>query len=283
LEDVYMALIPPTFLDAVVAIGTPDKQGKPVWIASGFLYGRFTGEEVEGKKAYEIFLVTNRHVLEGKTNIFLRFNPIEGQQAKEYLLDTSMPDGSPAWQAHENSDIDISLAQINGQQLQREGIQFSFFQSDHHCAGRDKLMKLGVTEGDYAYVLGFPMGLIGEGRNFVIVRNGVIARIRDTLARESNEFLLDAFIFPGNSGGPVVLKPEIIAIGGTRSQSAAYLIGVVTGYLPYRDVAISQQTYQPRIIFEENSGLAAVHPIDFIEEIISKLKRGAKPEGPIPA
>jgi hypothetical protein len=37
---------------------------------------------------------------------------------------------------------------------------------------------------------------------------------------------------------------------------------VVSGYVPYQDVAISVQTNRPRVIFEENSGMAAVIPID---------------------
>ena len=29
-------------------------------------------------------------------------------------------------------------------------------------------MKLGLTEGDFSYVLGFPMGIVGHHRNTVI-------------------------------------------------------------------------------------------------------------------
>ena len=43
----------------------------------------------------------------------------------------------------------------------------------------------------------------------------------------NKEFLVDAFVFPGNSGGPVVSKPEALAITGTKSQDYAYLIGIV--------------------------------------------------------
>jgi hypothetical protein len=101
------------------------------------------------------------------------------------------------------------------------------------------------------------------------VRSGTLARVRDLLARTSKIFLVDAFVFPGNSGGPVILKPEAIAIEGTKAQIAPYLIGIVQAYVPYQDVAVSLQTGRPRVIFEENAGLAAVHPVDFIEETIA--------------
>jgi len=110
--------------------------------------------------------------------------------------------------------------------------------------------------------------MIGEKRNFVIVKQGVIARIRDTLAGHTKEFLVDASIFPGNSGGPVVSRPEMIAIQGTKANGNASLLGVVSSYVPYQDVAISMQTKRPRIIFEENSGLASIVPVDYLLEII---------------
>src|ERR1019366_8874960 len=59
--------------------------------------------------------------------------------------------------------------------------------------------------------LGFPLQLVGGERNYVIVRHGTIARIGDMLAGTNKNFLVDTFIFPGNSGGPVILKPEMMA------------------------------------------------------------------------
>jgi hypothetical protein len=38
------------------------------------------------------------------------------------------------------------------------------------------------------------------------------------------------------------MAASAIAISGTKSQISACLIGVVRGYVPYNDVAISQQT-----------------------------------------
>jgi hypothetical protein len=265
-----MALIPPVFLDCVVAIGLEHKESEAVWVASGFLYGDSIGKAQDGRPGYQVYLVTNRHVLEGNAQIHLRFNPVEDQAARQYIIDILDSDGKPKWMAHQNHGIDLAIVPVNAQRLQAEGIRFSCFYSDRDCANTRKMTELGITEGDFVYVLGFPMGLIGGKRNFVIARGGIIARVRDTLAHFSDEFLIDTFIFPGNSGGPVISKPELLSIRGTKSQSAAYLIGVVTGYIPYKEVAISQQTREPRVIFEENSGLAAVHPIDSVEGILER-------------
>lgn len=68
-----------------------------------------------------------------------------------------------------------------------------------------------------------------------------------------------------------------MAITGTTSHGAAELIGMVASYRPYSKVAVSLQTHQPRIVFQENSGLADVLPIDFVNETI-KAYQLAHPE-----
>ena len=264
-----MALIPTSFVDSVVAIGLGASPNERKWVASGFLYGHFV--KAEGKqKQYLVYLVTNRHVLEGQREVYVRCNPVEEEKARDYSLTLLDESNSPLWLASPDPEKDVAVIAINIQKLKQEGMRISYFRSDVHVASIDKLRELEITEGDFAYVLGFPMGLLGGERNFVIARSGAIARIRDTLARQNKEFLVDAFVFPGNSGGPVVSKPEALAITGTKSQSSAYLIGIVKSYVPYKDIAVSTQTHTPRVVFEENSGLAAVHPVDFIEEVIQQ-------------
>jgi S1-C subfamily serine protease len=257
-----MALIPPFFLDCVVAIGfvTEDEVR---YAATGFLVGHLVADapEVQNRK-YRLYLVTNRHVFKGHNVAKLRFNPSGSLPAKIYDLPLVDVDGKPQYQGYPDESVDVAVQSINVELLQKDGIQFSFFASDLHILPFTKAVDEGLSEGDSVFVLGFPLGQVGKERNYVIVRQGTIARVRDALAGSSPDFLLDASIFPGNSGGPVVTRPEAMAITGTKSLSKAWLIGVVSGYVPYQDVAISVQTNRPRVIFEENSGMAAVIPID---------------------
>ena len=134
-----MALVPPFYLDCVVAIGF--QMGDEVqYGATGFLLGNLRDDASIGKeKHYRVYLATNRHVLEGKTSGLLRFN-----------------------------------------------------------------------------TFGFPMGQVGKERNYTIVRHGSLARVRDAIVGSSESFLVDTLIFPGNSGGPVVIRPEALAVGGTK-------------------------------------------------------------------
>ena len=277
-----MALIPPYFADCVVAIGVdPLNDDERRWVASGFLYGDYVRDNEDGTKKYKVYLATNRHVFENLPNAYLRFNPISNEPAREYPLSLLDKNGAKLWFPHPKAEVDVAVIPINIKLLREHAMQVSYFQSVNNVANVDKLNELGVTEGDFVYALGFPMGIVGGERSTVIVRSGSIARIRDALVRANQEYLIDAFIFPGNSGGPVVSKPEAFAIQGTKSQNAAYLIGIIKSYVSYQDVAVSSQSKRPRIIFEENSGLATVHPIDFVQEAIKghvKLVEGNKKE-----
>ncbi len=262
-----MALLPPMYLDCVVAMGTKGKDGEIAWDATGFFYGHKVSGPRAKTKRYAIVIATNRHVFDDEERIYIRCNPIVGRKAQEFSVELLDQDGNRNWTSHENRDIDVAVLPIDASALKRAGTQFAIFTNDVDTANIRKLKDLGILEGDSVYILGFPMRIVGERRNTVLVRGGTIARIRDVLSKDNDEMLVDALLFPGNSGGPVVSKPQITKVEGTKSQDAAYLIGIVKSYVPYRDVAISVQTSRPRVIFEENSGLAAVYPIDFVQEI----------------
>jgi len=276
-----MALIPPFFLDCVVAIGFTQPNGAVQYQATGFLLGRNMGTKDErGDNLYRIFLVTNRHVFEEQKQAKVRFNPAADGPARVYDLNLVDASGAPSWKRHQDTKVDIAVQSINVGLLDKHKIKYNFFAEDQHVLDSKKAVKLGLAEGDGIFVLGFPMGIVGEERNYVIVRQGAIARSRDAFAGKTRDLLIDAPIFPGNSGGPVVSRPEMTSIQGTKSISSAYLIGVVSRYVPYKDVAISQQTKRPRIIFEENSGLAIVVPIDRALEATQELMESAKPQAP---
>jgi S1-C subfamily serine protease len=245
-----------------------------VWVAeaSGFLYGFAADAETDpAKHMYEVYLVTNRHVLANHAEVAVRLNPVKVTDlVKEISIALKDEKGNDLWISHPDPLVDISVVHLNARWLQDQALQSSFFANDKHAADRAKLKEIGISAGDGVFVLGFPMGLTGTAqRSYVIARKGSIARISDALGGAPTTFLIDALVFPGNSGGPVVSATDINAIEGTKAQGRAYLIGVVRGYLPYTDVAISQQTGQPRMLSQENSSLAEVIPIDYVNEAIA--------------
>jgi hypothetical protein len=247
---------------------------------TGFFYGYLIKDDPSpDKRQYEVYLVTAKHVVQGHenashTDLNIRLNGRDQSKVQQFTIPNQPAVGSSTWFFHPNPNIDVAIYSVNINWLRDQGFFPDFFQNDLHVANIDKLKKLEVTAGDGIFVLGFPMNLAGKQRNYVIVRNGIIAKLDEMLDHASDKFMIDGFVFPGNSGGPVVLKPEITSITGTKSQTTAYLIGLVISYQPYIDMAISPQTGRPRVTFEENSGLAEVIPTDYIDETI-KARREA--------
>jgi S1-C subfamily serine protease len=239
-----MSLIPPTFLDCVVAVGYRREEGSVAYSATGFLYGHYHPPKTDAQEAaYTVFLATNRHVLSGKKSIVLRFNAGPDRPAREFDALLITDEGKQLWIGHDDPTIDVGVVLLKVKMLQENDIPIALFGSDKHALFHDSELAQNLSEGNGVFILGFPMGLVGEQRNCVIVRGGCIARIRDSLAGTSKTFLVDAFIFPGNSGGPVVVRPEIVAITGTMAITTASLIGMVSSYLPYQDShKLSDQT-----------------------------------------
>jgi hypothetical protein len=256
-----MSLIPGFFLDCVVAIGVR-AHNRINWIGTGFVVAPGEGQET--------FLVTNRHVLKGNDHVFLRFNYFQELKSKDYLVEFS-PKGQAVWLGHEEEKIDVAAFRIDQKILKDEGIRLFFFQLDKNALLVADMSRVGLSEGDSVFFLGFPMGLVSDVKkyNHVIARNAVLSRVKDVFNSERNNFIIDGNVMPGNSGSPVITRPEIIAIEGTKPFSKACLIGVLKGYIPYADIAVSKQTGRERIRFEENSGLAIVETVDSIKETIN--------------
>jgi len=279
----HPTLIPPTFVDRVVAIGRHEPTGVPnqdrfVPEASGFLYGDFLSKQGE-LSAHQLYLVTNRHVIEGHIAatarpLAVKFNVKSA--APEYDAPLQDEHGKPLWHPHPNPAIDVAIMPINADFLKEQGARFDYFRSEQDLLTRAKAKEIGLSEGDGVFVLGFPMGIVdGETQEYVIVRQGVIARVRNTLESPVfTPFLIDSFVFPGNSGSPVVLRPEIVSIQGAKAPiPQAYLLGIVRDFVPYIDAAVSTQTKHLRVTFEENSGLVEVIPAEYIQETIDDLKK----------
>ena len=70
-----MAIIPSFFMNAVVALGIKLPDNKKHWIGTGFIVGR---KEKDNPKLSTHYIITNKHVVEGKNTIFVRFNAMEG-------------------------------------------------------------------------------------------------------------------------------------------------------------------------------------------------------------
>lgn len=122
-----------------------------------------------------------------------------------------------------------------------------------------------------ARIWGFTLGLLNDQSHYPICRLGCIAHISEAQIQEDYNILIDIQNFPGNSGSPIILRPDAVAIEGTENLMKSVLIGIVHSYIPYEDKLQSIGTGKIVEIRSENSGIAKAHPVEFIREIIDTI------------
>ena len=267
-----MSLIPRYFLDTVAALGAPGaaRDDDIRYFATAFVFGHPPSPPTK-PVSYWIFVVTNRHVVEGDRQMWIRFHAPAGKRPR--VLPIPRGPGPFPWVLHPDPDIDLAVLPINAIQIPDDLASIQFLTLRPHAVTIDDLRSSEFSEGNEVFILGFPMGIAGTEQNDVIVRHGIVARIQDWYDGRSKDFLIDSSIYPGNSGGPVILKPVLWSVSGAPKFSRPKVLGLVSAYLPYRDVARSEQTGLIRLISEENSGLAKVVPMDAVIELTSILAR----------
>lgn len=250
------SLLPKDLLKTTVLIerGIPNPQKKERMdykpVGSGFLF--------DFKK--KVLLLTCRHIVrEDKENFFIKFNLKDGKTARR-SLQSIKERYNVDWVFHQKRNIDIAII-IFG---------IDFMKDDLLLIPENFIERYeNLDEGDDVFFLGYPMGITARRHVYPLVRSGIIsAKI------EKKQFLIDGNSFPGNSGGPVFLRPSIFnletrTIGQIRPSK---LIGMIFEAIEYSDVAISPQTGRHRITFEENAALAIAYSMDRIMELLRSRK-----------
>ena len=267
-----MSLIPRYFIDTVAAVGAPGTAADDDirYFATAFLFGYPVSPPTK-PVSYWVFVVTNHHVVKRERQMWIRFRAPAGKRPK--VLPIPRGPWPFPWVLHPDPDIDLAVLPIDAIQIPDGLAPDRFLTLRPHAATSDDLRSSDFSEGNELFILGFPMGIAGTDQNDVIVRHGIVARIQDWYDSRSKDFLIDSSIYPGNSGGPVILKPVLWGFGEGRRFTTPKVIGLVSAYLPYQDVARSEQTGLIRLISEENSGLAKVVPMDAVIELTSILAR----------
>lgn len=128
------------------------------------------------------------------------------------------------------------------------------------------------------FFMSFQPGVQRTDRITPVIRKGMVSALN-----EDGSFYIDAFAFPGNSGSPVFIKalpmtspePGVLVAG---DPNGCRLAGVVGEYLTYQETAVSEQTKRPRVVFEENTGLARVWSVDALRALIASPEFHAQHE-----
>ena len=263
-----MALIPKFFIESVVTISIVNNSSQKTCIGTGFLVGDLM-ENSKSVKKYGLYLITNKHVIKNHRRIFIGFNQNGGVNSYDFPADLLNQNNQKLYSEHINPKVDIIALSINASFLNNMNAKYHFFPLEESLT-LGEMQSSGVFEGDLVYSLGYPLNLVNTSQKNPICRLGCISRISDLYIPGNTEvnFLVDAQSFPGNSGGPVILRPELASVKGSSPQPKAALLGILHSYIPYTDGLISQQTGEVYSIMKENSGLTNVHPVDYIKQTV---------------
>lgn len=244
----------------VVFLGVVDEKGNPNYKGTACVL------QVSG-----IFhLLTAKHmVVEQKDGAFtgkridqdlvIFFNRTDGSVGKR-AIQTLKTDFKVDWIFHHDDRVDLALIPF-GIDLKSDDVRAI---PDDLFLGPEALHEL-----DEVFFLSYQPELKANDKVRPIYRSGTVS-----LLLPDKTFILDGFAFPGNSGSPVFVRPRPIGFGPeaapiSPSPNSGRFVGIIGGYIPYREAAISPQTGRIRVIFEENAGLSKVWSVDLVRQIIA--------------
>ncbi len=230
-----------------------------------------TGFLLQSQKGY-FYVVTCKHVVKNKDGsnkegMFYRLNtkPPVSDAFDRIPINSLLKKMDVGYFLHSDGNVDIAVfpAAVN---IEREDIQFITL---NKFQAFDK-----VSTGEDIFVIGHPAGTVSGGRNLPVLRKGIVAFKNSDFA-----CLIDSVIFPGDSGSPVITEslPFTYNKGtfNTKEVKRSQLIGMVSQQIRYQEPAISPQTGNVRVVFEENAGLSTIVASNFIEDVLGSeaLKR----------
>lgn len=198
-------------LNAVVAISLFESNTKDFQIiGTGFLVDF-------NQKTH---LITNKHVIDNLDDFYVIFTGSEIIDNR-YLRISNRNSQYHRTHYHENDDVDVAMIEIKEELLlfsKTTKIKIST-QSMKISEMREK----DFREGTEVLVLGHPMNISKFNNYYPVVRGGIISQISNLFEKNYTikTILLDAFTFPGNSGGPVVIN----------YRNVNHLIGIVSSYI----------------------------------------------------
>lgn len=237
------------WLDSIISIEVMNNLSQSQPIGTGFVV-------ISPKK--NLVLVTAKHVVINNSGIIpgLAYRINEDSNTSSVLITDNYFRKIGAGDWYYSTSDDVACRFIGRKKTSKvSASEYSYF------ASKDK-----IGPASPVLILGFPLGLRSEEHALPIVRKGIVARINPA------DIIVDANVFPGNSGGPVIYKPTYVFGSTIKSPyiNEEMIVGLVSSYIPYKEVAVSQQTKQARIIFEENTGLSYVVPADAILKLLNR-------------
>lgn len=242
------------------------------WTGTGFAYA------VGTDKGSAHFLVTNKHVLSGASEVTVRMVRADNQKpalgAGTQITVQKFSD--EVWTGHSDPRVDVAVMPLSTilEEMARAGAP-AFFRS----VGPPLLLTRGgerqLDAMEEVVFIGYPSGLFDTHNLTPIARRGLTATPVGIDYQGVPAFLIDASVFPGSSGSPVFVFDRGMYQergGGTVVGSRLLCVGVLAAVhvrqvegnivdLPARRVAVMDQPLNLGIVYKAETIEACVDVI----------------------
>lgn len=235
-------------------------------IGTGFLLQRSVGHD-----ANKIYLISNKHVLDGYDTIRLCFTTMKNnmpETGKKITIPITDLLGKVV--VHPNQHVDIAVLECTG--------LFILFPDQLYFKAVSYDMLATFTEPELSvaqnvYFIGYPENRFDKANNLPLIRMGMIASHPRLDYNGDPVFVIDAQVFPGSSGSPVYIdltyesmKSGKIVLG----QRDIKLLGVVSATMIRNNQLKALQT-STILATQEVLGLGIVYKSTVIREIIDSM------------
>ena len=250
------------YLDTVVTVVCPDGESQQR-LGTGF-FCRSTHWHNAARQL--LFLVTSGHVVgSDPERVGVIFQPRAGDQLLADSLTGRIGPGPSTWFVDRSNDLAALL--LDPERLPEDQVRYRSFDVETDLLSLRQLRQRQIAEGDEALVVGFPEPTYESGREYPAVRLATIAAVPNR-ARPEWPLMAEGTALPGDSGSPIIVKPERDSRISQRAGAGGKLIGVLEGAGRPATVTRSDDDGNP-IEVEQRPGIIRVVPADALHDLIN--------------
>lgn len=223
-------------------------------------------------------LVTNKHVLADFSEVTFRMVAAENGGPSQRATQISVSEIVPGetWVGHPDENVDIAvmpfIGVMNAMASNGAAPYFRAFGPENFLTQTQAEELDGIEQ---VLFVGYPNGLFDTASWMPIVRRGQTATPIYNDYRAQPSFLIDASVFPGSSGSPVVIYDRGMYVtrnGATTIGSRFFLAGVVAAVHTRQvlgQIILTQGT--PAAAFNDMIDLGIVYKAGAIQEAVDLL------------